>query len=199
MDDSRLSQLATELGALAAGAPGVVRVQARPGFGTVVRRAVDGLTSVVGGGGAGLLGGGADAGAAEAAGAGAADGLGAVGAGAAGAGAAGAAGAGAAGAAGAAGGVGAAGASGGAGAAGTAGAVDDSGAVATVTGPSAPIVGIVVTKAETRITLDIAVSDEAAGPRVARDVAERLLGRLAVESELVEPSLDLRIVGVGSL
>ncbi|MDY0891750.1 hypothetical protein [Frigoribacterium sp. CFBP9030] len=153
MDDSRLSQLATELGALAAGTPGVVRVQARPGFGTVVRRAVDGLTSVVGGGTG--LGGGADAGAA--------------------------------------------GAAGGAGAAGAADAVDGSGAVATVTGPSAPIVGIVVTKAETRITLDIAVSDEAAGPRVARDVAERLLGRLAVESELVEPSLDLRIVGVGGL
>lgn len=153
MDDSRLSQLATELGALAAGTPGVVRVQARPGFGTVVRRAVDGLTSVVGGGAG--LGGGADAGAA--------------------------------------------GAAGGAGAAGAADVVDGSGAVATVTGPSAPIVGIVVTKAETRITLDIAVSDEAAGPRVARDVAERLLGRLAVESELVEPSLDLRIVGVGSL
>ena len=151
MDDSRLSQLATELGALAAGTPGVVRVQARPGFGTVVRRAVDGLTSVVGGGTG--LGGGADAGAA--------------------------------------------GAAGGAGAAGAADVVDGSGAVATVTGPSAPIVGIVVTKAETRITLDIAVSDEAAGPRVARDVAERLLGRLAVESELVEPSLDLRIVGVG--
>lgn len=153
MDDSRLSQLATELGALAAGTPGVVRVQARPGFGTVVRRAVDGLTSVVGGGTG--LGGGADAGAA--------------------------------------------GAAGGAGAAGAADVVDGSGAVATVTGPSAPIVGIVVTKAETRITLDIAVSDEAAGPRVARDVAERLLGRLAVESELVEPSLDLRIVGVGGL
>lgn len=151
MDDSRLSQLATELGALAAGTPGVVRVQARPGFATVVRRAVDGLTSVVGGGTG--LGGGADAGAA--------------------------------------------GAAGGAGAAGAADVVDGSGAVATVTGPSAPIVGIVVTKAETRITLDIAVSDEAAGPRVARDVAERLLGRLAVESELVEPSLDLRIVGVG--
>lgn len=161
MDDSRLSQLATELGALAAGAPGVVRVQARPGFGTVVRRAVDGLTSVVGGGTG--LGGEADAGAAGASG-------------------------------------GPGGAGDGAGAAGTAagaGAVDGSGAVATVTGPSAPIVGIVVTKAETRITLDIAVSDEAAGPRVARDVAERLLGRLAVESELVEPSLDLRIVGVG--
>ncbi|MBD8704847.1 hypothetical protein [Frigoribacterium sp. CFBP 13712] len=153
MDDSRLSQLATELGVLAAGTPGVVRVQARPGFGTVVRRAVDGLTSVVGGGTG--LGGGADAGAA--------------------------------------------GAAGGAGAAGAADVVDGSGAVATVTGPSAPIVGIVVTKAETRITLDIAVSDEAAGPRVARDVAERLLGRLAVESELVEPSLDLRIVGVGGL
>lgn len=159
MDDSRLSQLATELGALAAGTPGVVRVQARPGFGTVVRRAVDGLTSVVGGGTG--LGGGADAGAAGAAGG--------------------------------------AGAVGGAGAAGAADVVDGSGAVATVTGPSAPIVGIVVTKAETRITLDIAVSDEAAGPRVARDVAERLLGRLAVESELVEPSLDLRIVGVGGL
>lgn len=151
MDASRLSQLATELGALAAGTPGVVRVQARPGFGTVVRRAVDGLTSVVGGGTG--LGGGADAGAAGAAGR--------------------------------------------AGAAGAADVVDGSGAVATVTGPSAPIVGIVVTKAETRITLDIAVSDEAAGPRVARDVAERLVGRLAVESELVEPSLDLRIVGVG--
>lgn len=148
MDDSQLSQLATELRALAAGTPGVVRVQARPGFGTVVRRAVDGLTSVVGGGAG--LGGGADA-------------------------------------------AGAAGTAGGAGAAGA------SGAVATVTGPSAPIVGIVVTKAETRITLDIAVSDEAAGPRVARDVAERLLGRLAVESDLVEPSLDLRIVGVGGL
>ena len=159
MDDSRLSQLATELGALAAGTPGVVRVQARPGFGTVVRRAVDGLTSVVGGGTG--LGGEADAGAAGASGGpgGAGDGAG--------------------------------------GAAAAAGAVDGSGAVATVTGPSAPIVGIVVTKAETRITLDIAVSDEAAGPRVARDVAERLLGRLAVESELVEPSLDLRIVGVG--
>jgi hypothetical protein len=134
MDDRQLSRLATELGALAAGTPGVVRVQARPGFGTVVRRAVDGLTSVVGGGdGAGAAG--ADAG--------------------------------------------------------------DSGSLATVTGPSAPIVGIVVTKAETRVTLDLAVSDEASGPRVARDVAERLLGRLAVEPDLVEPSLDLRIVGVG--
>jgi hypothetical protein len=134
MDDRQLSRLATELGALAAETPGVVRVQARPGFGTVVRRAVDGLTSVVGGGdGAGAAG--ADAG--------------------------------------------------------------DSGSLATVTGPSAPIVGIVVTKAETRVTLDLAVSDEASGPRVARDVAERLLGRLALEPDLVEPSLDLRIVGVG--
>jgi hypothetical protein len=139
MDDRQLSRLATELGALAAETPGVVRVQARPGFGTVVRRAVDGLTSVVGGG----------------------DGAGA------------------------------------AGAAGSEADAGDSGSLATVTGPSAPIVGIVVTKAETRVTLDLAVSDEASGPRVARDVAERLLGRLALEPDLVEPSLDLRIVGVG--
>jgi hypothetical protein len=139
MDDRQLSRLATELGALAAETPGVVRVQARPGFGTVVRRAVDGLTSVVGGG----------------------DGAGA------------------------------------AGAAGSEADAGDSGSLATVTGPSAPIVGIVVTRAETRVTLDIAVSDEASGPLVARDVAERLLGRLALEADLVEPSLDLRIVGVG--
>ena len=31
------------------------------------------------------------------------------------------------------------------------------------------------------------------------DAQDVVLGRLAVESELVEPSLDLRIVGVGGL
>jgi len=137
MDDRQLSRLATELGALAAETPGVVRVQARPGFGTAMRRAVDGLTAVVGGG---------DGGDGDSAGDG-----------------------------------------------GVGGAGSDSPA----TGPSAPIVGIVASRAETRVTLDIAVSDEASGPRVARDVAESLLGRLALEPDLLEPSLDLRIVGVG--
>lgn len=151
MDDSQLSQLATELGALAAGTPGVVRVQARPGFGTVVRQALDGLTAVVGGG---------DADEASSAGA-----------------------------------VGAAGA---AGAAGVPGAAGAAGAAGVPGGRSAPLVGIAVTRLEARVTLDIAVSDEAAGPRVAREVAERLLARLADETDLVEPSLDLRIVGVGS-
>ena len=137
MDDRQLSRLATELGALAAETPGVVRVQARPGFGTAMRRAVDGLTAVVGGG---------DGGDGDPAGDGGVGGIG-----------------------------------------------SDSPA----TGPSAPIVGIVASRAETRVTLDIAVSDEASGPRVARDVAESLLGRLALEPDLLEPSLDLRIVGVG--
>ncbi|KQR65660.1 hypothetical protein [Frigoribacterium sp. Leaf172] len=137
MDDRQLSRLATELGALAAETPGVVRVQARPGFGTAMRRAVDGLTAVVGGG---------DGGDGDSAGDGGVGGIG-----------------------------------------------SDSPA----TGPSAPIVGIVASRAETRVTLDIAVSDEASGPRVARDVAESLLGRLALEPDLLEPSLDLRIVGVG--
>ena len=157
MDDSQLSQLATELGALAAGTPGVVRVQARPGFGTVVRQALDGLTAVVGGG---------DADEASSAGA-----------------------------------VGAAGATAAAdaaGAAGVPGADGTAGAAGVPGGRSAPLVGIAVTRLEARVTLDIAVSDEAAGPRVAREVAERLLARLADETDLVEPTLDLRIVGVGS-
>jgi len=137
MDDRQLSRLATELGALAAETPGVVRVQARPGFGTAMRRAVDGLTAVVGGG---------DGGDGDPAGD---------------------------------------------------GGVGGAGSDWPATGPSAPIVGIVASRAETRVTLDIAVSDEASGPRVARDVAESLLGRLALEPDLLEPSLDLRIVGVG--
>ena len=47
-----LSLLAAELGEIAASVDGVVHVRARPGFGSVVRSALQGLSTVVGGGGA---------------------------------------------------------------------------------------------------------------------------------------------------
>jgi hypothetical protein len=46
-----LSLLAAELGEIAASVDGVVHVRARPGFGSVVRSALQGLSTVVGGGG----------------------------------------------------------------------------------------------------------------------------------------------------
>lgn len=46
-----LSLLAAELGEIAASVDGVVHVRARPGFGSVVRSALQGLSAVVGGGG----------------------------------------------------------------------------------------------------------------------------------------------------
>ncbi|NRD26251.1 hypothetical protein [Frigoribacterium sp. VKM Ac-2836] len=46
-----LSLLAAELGEIAAAVDGVVHVRARPGFGSVVRSALQGLSAVVGGGG----------------------------------------------------------------------------------------------------------------------------------------------------
>lgn len=46
-----LSMLAAELGEIAASVDGVVHVRARPGFGSVVRSALQGLSAVVGGGG----------------------------------------------------------------------------------------------------------------------------------------------------
>jgi hypothetical protein len=128
LDDDQLSRLAAELGALVAELPGVRHVRARPGFGRLVREALDGLSAVVGGG----AGGGADAG---------------------------------------------------------------SSAAATASGRPVPVVGLAVTRDETRVTLDLVVAETASGPLVAREVATRLLDRLASEP-LPAASLDVRIVGV---
>ena len=128
LDDDRLSLLAAELGALAAACPGVQRVQARPGFGSLVRQAVEGLGAVVGGG----PGGGADA---------------------------------------------------------------SSSAAALEGGRPVPLVGVAVAEADTRVTLDIAVGEGAQGPAVAREVAARLLERVAAEP-LPPASVDVRIVGL---
>ncbi|WP_423920792.1 hypothetical protein ACPEEZ_14930 [Frigoribacterium sp. 2-23] len=62
-------------------------------------------------------------------------------------------------------------------------------------GRPVPVVGIAVAELETRVTLDLAVTDGAAGPRVARDVAQQLLARLDLEA-LPPASVDVRIVGV---
>jgi hypothetical protein len=127
LGDDRLALLAAELGALAAACPGVQRVQARPGVGSLVRGAVEGLTAVVAG-----PGGGADA---------------------------------------------------------------SSSAVAPVGGRPVPLVALAVADAETRVTLDIAVGEGARGPAVAREVAARLLERMAAEP-LPPASVDVRIVGL---
>lgn len=63
-------------------------------------------------------------------------------------------------------------------------------------GRSAPVVGLAVSDAELRITLDVAVSDEHAGPTVAREVAAALLAHEAL-ADLPEARVDLRIVSIG--
>ena len=131
LTDAELSLLAAELGALAAGCAGVLRVQARPGFGSLVREAIGGLSAVVGGG-SGESDGGAD---------------------------------------------------------------PSSTAAAVASGRPVPLVGVAVSAAETRVTLDIAVGDDVSGPVVAREVAARLLDRVAAEP-LPPASVDVRIVGI---
>lgn len=63
-------------------------------------------------------------------------------------------------------------------------------------GRSAPVVGLAVSDAELRITLDVAVSDEHAGPTVAREVVAALLAHEAL-ADLPEARVDLRIVSIG--
>ena len=77
--------------------------------------------------------------------------------------------------------------------------VDAGDAAAQPAGRPQPLVTLVVTDAETRVVLDLAVDEAASGPAVARDVAARLLVHLAEQDEqLPAPTVDVRIVGVAS-
>jgi len=134
-DEARdLTALAEELGACAAGVPGVAQVRPRPGFAALAQQVVEGvrrwrdLRTVVGGG------------------APAAPGASAPG--------------------------------------------------ASAPGASASVVGLAVSDAEVRITLDVAVADGHAGPAVARAVVAELLAHPAL-ADLPEAWVDLRIVSIG--
>ncbi|MBF4601822.1 hypothetical protein ITJ55_13485 [Frigoribacterium sp. VKM Ac-1396] len=165
-----LSLLAAELGEIAASVDGVVHVRARPGFGSVVRSALQGLSAVVGGGGVVGSAVRSDGAALQSDGSAVrSDGSAAGGA------------------------VPAPEVS-------DAERADPSSAeaaAAAAPGRPVPLVGIAVADLETRITLDIAVDESGSGPLVARAVAQALLDR--VSGEPVPPaSVDLRIVSVAT-
>jgi hypothetical protein len=172
-----LSLLAAELGEIAASVDGVVHVRARPGFGSVVRSALQGLSTVVGGGGVVGSTVQSDGSAVRSDGSAVQSDGSAVRSG------------------------GSA-----AGGAVPAPEVSDAeradpssaeAAAAAAPGRPVPLVGIAVADLETRITLDIAVDESGSGPLVARAVAQALLDR--VSGEPVPPaSVDLRIVSVAT-
>lgn len=132
-DEARdLTALAEELGACAAGVPGVAQVRPRPGFAALAAQVVEGvrrwrdLRTVVGGGAP----------------------------------------------------------------------ASSAARGASASGASAPVVGLAVSDAEVRITLDVAVADGHAGPAVARAVVAELLAHPAL-ADLPDAWVDLRIVSIG--